>query len=60
LTEDSTEESLINASKSPDEDSPQIQEWEMELVKPSHPIWKFLLGLLAVLSMAWGIESGQI
>ena len=43
-----------------DDPGSEIEDWEMELVKPSHPIWKILIGLVAVLSMAWGIESGQI
>jgi hypothetical protein len=51
---------VLDLTEDDNQESPDIQEWEMELVKPSHPIWKFLLGLLAILSMAWGLESGTI
>ena len=30
------------------------------LADPSHPIWKIMFALVAVLASAWGIQNGGI
>jgi hypothetical protein len=30
------------------------------LADPSHPIWKIMMGLVAVLAAAWGVSNGAI
>lgn len=33
------------------------EDWEDELVKPTHPIWKILMGLVAILAALWGVTQ---
>jgi hypothetical protein len=33
------------------------EDWEETLVKPSHPIWKILMGLVAILAALWGVTQ---
>lgn len=33
------------------------EDWEEELVKPTHPIWKIMTALVAVLAAAWGVAQ---
>ena len=33
------------------------EDWEDELVKPTHPIWKILTGLVLILGSLWGISQ---
>ena len=30
------------------------------LADPSHPIWKIMMALVAVLAAAWGVSSGAV
>ena len=30
------------------------------LADPSHPIWKIMMALVAVLAAAWGVQNGTI
>ena len=30
------------------------------LADPSHPIWKIMLALVAVLAAAWGVQNGSL
>ncbi len=30
------------------------------LADPSHPIWKIMMALVAVLAAAWGVSSGTV
>ena len=38
----------------------ELEPWESELVKPSHPIWKICLALVAILAAAWGAQEGNL
>jgi len=36
------------------------READQMLADASHPIWKICLALVAILTAAWGLQSGQI
>lgn len=38
----------------------ELEPWESELVKPSHPIWKICMVLVAILAAAWGVQEGNL